>query len=400
VQPLVLEPGITYLLAAEVGPGDFYFDQTASVAAFAKGIVHGVGKATPVGNPEMPDVANTSTFPISNDKDAYYGPNLKILPAPPVEPGSELGTHVAVDIVDLYNGRREPADDVGLGFAGYVFSVESEMMVTHLGSFDINKDGLEEEVQVRLFNWDRGDVLVQGDVPVSSQAETTGLFDSYFTEIDPVTLHPGMTYAIVMDVTKLREYYVHSSGTVASWASGLIYRFGIRTEPDASSIPSEPSVFIVSDHRDAYFGPNFKFSYVPEAFTIDVPLTRAVFQRNAQNTADVPIAGTILDRMKIDEMQFRSFLTSESTADDAGWDVPWGIAIVGFHPQSSEQAEADVRAGQQIVIDTVDNVFKGPNTDLLGSSYRSDTVHFNSLGLSEHAKGWLDAIYERFPDLR
>ena len=576
VDTVILEPGITYLIAVEVGPGDFYFDQTQSVATFAHGINHGIGKATPVGKPDMPDTADTSTFPISSDKDTYYGPNLKILPAP----ATELSTHVAVDVVDSYRGRFPPVDDVELGFAGYVFSVESEIMVTCLGSFDIDKDGLEEEVQVRLFDWHTGDVLTDGTVPVSSDAETTGLFNSHFTEIDPVTLNAGMTYAIVMDVTQLRDYAVHPSGTITSWAPGLNYRYGIRTEPNAPSMPSEPNAFIVSDHSEAYFGPNFKFSYKPETFTIDQPLTRAVFQRNAQNTADVPVAGTVLDRTKIDEIQFRYFLTSEGTTDnpwqslpidevglfaghqvipaggwysvqvralkqgqvisqrqinqvgvgevfitagqsnsanygspaltpqddrisawtgsawrhakdpqpiatgtggspwsrlgdmfaaeldipigfisvgvgatrvdqwihgaqyysriasaikateptgfrailwhqgesdslartspetysghlksiidrtrdDAGWDVPWGVAIVGFHPQSSEQAEADVRKGQQIVIDTVDNVFKGPNTDLLDSRYRSDTVHFNSLGLSEHAKGWLEAI--------
>jgi len=577
IDPVVLVPGTTYLLATEVKAGDFYFDQTKTIATFPAGINHLVGKATPVGKPDMPDTADTSTFPISSDKDTYYGPNLKILPAP----ATELSTYVAVDIVASYRGRFLPADDVELGFAGYVFSVESEIMVTHLGSFDINKDGLEEEVQVRLFDWHTGDVLADGTVPVSSDAETTGLFNSHFTEIDPVTLNAGMTYAIVMDVTQLRDYTVHPhEETITSWTSGLNYRYGIRTEPNAPSMPTEPNAFIATDYREAYFGPNFKFSYIPETFTVDQPLTRAVFQRNAQNTADVPVAGTVLDRTKIDEIQFRYFLTSEGTTDnpwqslpideagvfaghqvipaggwysvqvramkqgqvisqrqinqigvgevfitagqsnsanygspaltpqderisawtgsawrhakdpqpiatgtrgspwsrlgdmlaaeldipigfisvgvgatrvdewipgaqyysriasaikateptgfrailwhqgesdslaqtspetysghlksiidrtrdDAGWDVPWGVAIVGFHPQSSEQAEADVRKGQQIVIDTVDNVFKGPNTDLLDSSYRSDTVHFNSLGLFEHAKGWLEAI--------
>lgn len=588
IDPVIVEPGVTYLIAVEVSPGDFYFDQTTSVATFASGLTHGVGKATPVGTPEMPDVANTSTFSISNDGDTYYGPNLKILPAPPVGPGPELSTHIAVDIVDLYQGRHRPADDVELGFAGYVFSVESRMMVTHLGSFDVNEDGLEEKVQIRLFDWSTGDVLADGTIPISGDAEITGLFDSHFTEIDPVTLNSGMTYAIVMDVTQLRDYYVHPSGTATSWASGLNYRYGIRTEPNAPSMPAEPNAFIPSDHSEAYFGPNFKFSYIPEIFTVDQPLTRAVFQRSAQNTADVPIAGMVQDGTKIDEIQFRYFLTSEGntddlwqslpidavggfaghrvisaggwhsvqvralmqgevisqrqinqigvgevfitagqsnsanygspvlapqddrvsawtgsawrhatdpqpiatgtggspwsrlgdmltadldipigfisvgvggtrvdqwvpgaqyysriasaikateptgfrailwhqgesdslaltppetyaarlasiigqTRDDAGWDVPWGIAIVGFHPQSAEQVEADIREGQQIVIDTVDNVFEGPNTDLLGPSFRSDTVHFNDVGLFEHAKRWQEAIYERFPDLR
>jgi hypothetical protein len=587
VDPVILEPDITYLIAVEVGSGDFYFDQTASVATFANGFIHGVGKATPVGNPAMPERADTSTFTISNDQDTYYGPNLKILPAPPDELPPELDTHVAVDIVDVFKSRRPPADDVELGFAGYVFSVESEIMVTHLGSFDIKRDGLEEDVQVRVLDWHTGDVLAHGTIAVPGAAETTGLFKSHFTEIDPVTLNAGMTYAIVMDVTQIRDYTVHPSDQITSWASGLNYHHGIRTEPDAQSMPSNPNDFIRSDHRDAYFGPNFKFSYKPETFTLDQPLTRAVFQRNAQNSADVPVTGVVLDKTQVDEVQFRSFLSSEGTTDnpwqslpvdelgafsghqvmpagvwhsvqvralkqgqvisqrqvnqvgvgevfitagqsnsanygapaltpqddrisawtgsawrhaadpqpiatgtggspwsrlgdllaadldipvgfisvgvgatrvdqwvpgaqyysriasaieatkptgfrallwhqgesdslvltspetyaarlksiidqtreDAGWDIPWGVAIVGFHPQSAEPAEADVRKGQQMVIDTVGNVFPGPNTDLLGSTYRSDTVHFNSQGLAEHGKGWLEAIYAWFPDL-
>ena len=35
---------------------------------------------------------------------------------------------------------------------------------------------------------------------------------------------------------------------------------------------------------------------------------------------------------------------------DAGWDVPWGVAIASYHPDSSSAQEAQVAAGQQSVI--------------------------------------------------
>jgi len=78
---------------------------------------------------------------------------------------------------------------------------------------------------------------------------------------------------------------------------------------------------------------------------------------------------------------------------DAGWDVPWGVALVGYHPSGTEAARQAVVAGQLQVIDDLGNVFLGASTDdLLGTSWRSDGVHFNMAGLTEHAARWEEAI--------
>jgi hypothetical protein len=80
---------------------------------------------------------------------------------------------------------------------------------------------------------------------------------------------------------------------------------------------------------------------------------------------------------------------------DAGWDVPWGVALASFHPKPEATAErqAAVVAGQQKVIATVAGVFKGPETDSFHTrGFLSDSVHFNAQGLAAHAQGWAEAL--------
>ncbi len=78
---------------------------------------------------------------------------------------------------------------------------------------------------------------------------------------------------------------------------------------------------------------------------------------------------------------------------DAGWDVPFGVAQVGFLPGLSAEAIAAVVAGQQRVIDADPLVFEGPATDdLQGADMRYDGVHFSEAGLREHARRWAERI--------
>jgi hypothetical protein len=80
---------------------------------------------------------------------------------------------------------------------------------------------------------------------------------------------------------------------------------------------------------------------------------------------------------------------------DAGWDVPWGVALASFHPAKEATAErqAAVVAGQQDVIATMAGVFQGPETDSFHKrGLLKDSVHFNAQGLAAHAQGWADAL--------
>ncbi|MCX6971875.1 MAG: hypothetical protein NTV93_17205 [Verrucomicrobia bacterium] len=80
---------------------------------------------------------------------------------------------------------------------------------------------------------------------------------------------------------------------------------------------------------------------------------------------------------------------------DAGWDVPWGVALASFHPapEATPERQAAVVAGQQKVIATVSGVFQGPETDSFHTrGFLADSVHFNAQGLAAHAQGWADAL--------
>lgn len=85
---------------------------------------------------------------------------------------------------------------------------------------------------------------------------------------------------------------------------------------------------------------------------------------------------------------------------DAGWPVPWGVALASFHPQTKAlpAVQAAIIAGQRSVIATVPNVFAGPATDAYQArGWLADAVHFNEQGLAAHAAGWADALAAVIP---
>jgi hypothetical protein len=89
--------------------------------------------------------------------------------------------------------------------------------------------------------------------------------------------------------------------------------------------------------------------------------------------------------------------TIAQSRKDAGWDVPWGVALASYHPKPEATAErqAAVVAGQEKVIATVPGVFQGPETDSFHTRGWVDGiggVHFNARGLAAHAQGWADAL--------
>ena len=79
--------------------------------------------------------------------------------------------------------------------------------------------------------------------------------------------------------------------------------------------------------------------------------------------------------------------------DDAGWSVPWGVAIATSYYGANPYGEIAIIAAQKQVIAEDENVFTGPNTnDMIGFDWRFDGVHFNVKGLIEHGKRWSKAV--------
>lgn len=85
---------------------------------------------------------------------------------------------------------------------------------------------------------------------------------------------------------------------------------------------------------------------------------------------------------------------------DAGWDIPWVVAIAAYHNkvEATPERQEQVRQGQLHTIAETENVYRGPYTDdMLGTEYRDGTgVHFTLKGLKEHAARWADALMTAF----
>lgn len=95
--------------------------------------------------------------------------------------------------------------------------------------------------------------------------------------------------------------------------------------------------------------------------------------------------------------------TIAQSRKDAGWDVPWGVALASFHPspKATPERQTAIIEGQKKVIATVPGVFQGAETDSYHTrGWLADTVHFNDKGLAAHAQGWADALANRIPPNR
>ena len=84
---------------------------------------------------------------------------------------------------------------------------------------------------------------------------------------------------------------------------------------------------------------------------------------------------------------------------EAGWELPWIVARASYLPNYEESEMDRIVNAQQAVIDADPLTFEGPYTDdLIGDQWRYDSVHFNELGLIEHANRWESSIIPMMPD--
>ena len=83
-----------------------------------------------------------------------------------------------------------------------------------------------------------------------------------------------------------------------------------------------------------------------------------------------------------------------ASREEAGWDVPWGVALVSKYSTGSVlYPRPDVIAAQRSVIDSDDLVFQGPNTDELDRAFRgvgTNQIHFSVSGLNHVGQMWAE----------
>lgn len=78
---------------------------------------------------------------------------------------------------------------------------------------------------------------------------------------------------------------------------------------------------------------------------------------------------------------------------EAGWEVPWGVALASYHTPEDPGSE-DLRKAQAALWKEK-GVFQGPDTDRLTGDLRDGKgrgVHFSGKGLREHGRLWARAV--------
>ena len=81
----------------------------------------------------------------------------------------------------------------------------------------------------------------------------------------------------------------------------------------------------------------------------------------------------------------------EASRDFADWEVPWSIALVSYDPTQNPTTDADIIAAQLQVIEEMDGVLLGPDSDALLGEFRGtngNNIHFSVLGLQTLGALW------------
>lgn len=143
---------------------------------------------------------------------------------------------------------------------GYSFSVDSDIWVTHLGTYDYGPcgipDGLAGPQQVGIWALD-GTLLASAEI--EPLAALQGMFR--YSEILPVKLEAGSSYVIATQGVDAPGEGWTTEPPSATLGLGIMLiepRFAFVSPTDALTFPSQSGVGF------GYFGPNAIFESVPE----------------------------------------------------------------------------------------------------------------------------------------
>ena len=95
--------------------------------------------------------------------------------------------------------------------------------------------------------------------------------------------------------------------------------------------------------------------------------------------------------VQITGKQYTAFMGTliRASRGQAGWDVPWVVALATIH-SPTEAPDEEFRSAQKALWESGLAV-EGPDTDALNGDNRVD-VHFSGKGLRAHGKLWAEKV--------
>jgi hypothetical protein len=149
-----------------------------------------------------------------------------------------------------------------VGTDGFEFRPDTDILVTALGYYDRNQDGLTLAHPVAIYDMNSGSQLALTIVGPGSGSSLLGLFQ--YKTISPLRLQAGKSYMVA-------GFHPGSGGndlaadfnpaTAVTIASGLTYQGYFYSFNSSLTLPA------TAGSPEMFFGPNFQFQAVPEPST-------------------------------------------------------------------------------------------------------------------------------------
>jgi hypothetical protein len=389
-----LNPGTIYVLAAQVRAGDMAYDVPVTWA-FGNFIA---GVATNF-DYNMPATATTATFSIINSNTAYYGANVKfdsgsitprtlfvtapktravfqrdshgiaIVPVEGTYTDSPTQIEARVVVMDGFNGTALDWQVIDAAPTGDSFFATLPVAVGGWYSIEVRVfDGQAYSSTVSVDKVGVGEVFITAGQSNSANFGSPAMTPTY----DTVSAWTGSSWRHAYDPQPI------ANGTGGSPWSRLGDIMAERFDCPIGFV----SVGIGGTEIAPWVPGGSYYPRIQSAITSmgDNGMRAILWHQGESDSLASTSAATYASRLNSIIAQSRI---------DAGWDVPWGVALASYHPSSTSAQEAAVRAGQIQVIDGDPLVFQGADTDDFHNlGYLSDSVHFNATGLYQHALEW------------